>query len=57
MKVVPLEKQQKKERRKHNAARRRDWNGVNPITRAPDPSYAYNRNKRKREDKRNEYDF
>lgn len=56
MKVIPLDKMQKKERRKRNAAKRNNWNGINPITRAPEPSYAYNRNKQKREDRKNEYD-
>ena len=32
MKIVPLQKQSKKQRRQHNAARRGDWNGVVPVT-------------------------
>ncbi len=32
MKTVPLQKQSKKQRRQHYAARRGDWNGVVPVT-------------------------
>lgn len=35
-KFVPYEKMSKKERKKLDSAKRRDWNGVNPVTRVLD---------------------
>jgi hypothetical protein len=42
---VPYEKLSKKERKKQDAARRNSWGSVNPVTRRPDNSRAYNRRK------------
>ena len=44
-KYVPLEKQSKKDRQAFHAARRKDWGGLNPITRKPPDPKAYNRKK------------
>jgi len=32
-KFIPFEKLSKKEKKKINSAKRRDWNGLNPVTR------------------------
>ena len=42
-KFVPYEKLSKKEQRKRNAQRRGSWYGLNPVTRKPQNSKAYNR--------------
>ena len=42
-KFVPYEKLSKKERRKVDAARRNTWGSLNPTTRKPANSRAYNR--------------
>ena len=42
-KFIPYEKLSKKERKKINAARRTTWGDVNPVTRKPENSRAYNR--------------
>lgn len=44
-KFIPYEKLSKKEKRKINAARRATWGELNPVTRKPQNSKAYNRNK------------
>ncbi len=44
-KLIPFEKLSKKERQKRNAARRGSWYGLNPVTRRPENSKAYNRRK------------
>lgn len=44
-KFIPYEKLSKKEQKKRNAARRGSWGAVNPITRRPENSRAYNRQK------------
>ena len=52
-KFIPYEKLSKKEKRKVDAARRNTWGDFNPVTRKPQNSKAYNRNKArnwKRED-------
>ena len=48
-KHIPYEKLSKKEKRKMNAAKRSTWGDLNPVTRMPENSKAYNRNKVKRE--------
>ena len=48
-KFVPFEKLSKKKRRELNARKRRDWNGINPVTRKTENPKAYNR-KRHRND-------
>ena len=52
-KFIPYEKLSKKEKRRLDQARRQTWNSLNPVTRRPENSKAYNRNKArnwKRED-------
>ena len=44
-KFIPYEKLSKKEKRKVDAARRSTWGDLNPTTRKPQNSKAYNRNK------------
>ncbi len=44
-KFIPYEKLSKKKRRELDAARRGSWGGVNPITKKPQNSKAYNRRK------------
>ena len=42
---VPYEKLSKKKQRELNAARRTTWGEINPVTRKPENSRAYNRKK------------
>jgi len=42
---IPFEKLSKKKQREQNAARRGSWYGLNPVTRKPENSKAYNRRK------------
>lgn len=42
---MPYEKLSKKKQREVNAAKRGSWNGLNPVTRVPPNSKAYNRAK------------
>lgn len=44
-KFIPYEKLSKKEKRKIDAAQRKTWGELNPVTRKPQSSKAYNRNK------------
>ena len=44
-KFVPYEKLSKKEKRKLDLARRQTWGGINPVTRKPENSRVYNRQK------------
>ena len=44
-KFIPYEKLSKKEKRKIDKARRQTWGDLNPVTRKPENSKAYNRNK------------
>ena len=44
-KFIPYEKLSKKEKRKIDQARRQTWGELNPVTRKPENSNAYNRNK------------
>ena len=44
-KFVPYEKRSKKEKRKLDAQARTTWGSVNPVTRKPQNSKAYNRSK------------
>ena len=53
-KFVPFEKLSKKKQRELNAIRRKDWNGLSPVTRKPENPKAYNR---KRTQNRNDFDF
>lgn len=44
-KYIPYEKLSKKEKRKVDAMRRNTWGELNPVTRKPTNSKAYNRRK------------
>ena len=44
-KFIPYEKLSKKEKRKLDQAKRQTWGELNPVTRKPESSKAYNRNK------------
>ena len=44
-KFVPYEKLSKKEKRKIDQTKRQTWGELNPVTRKPENSKAYNRNK------------
>ena len=44
-KFIPFKKLSKKEQQKQNAALRGSWYGMNPVTRKPENSKAYNRRK------------
>ena len=44
-KFIPYEKLSKKERRKLDQAKRQTWGELNPVTRKPENSRAYNRKK------------
>ena len=44
-KFIPYEKLSKKEKRKIDQSRRQTWGQLNPVTRKPVRSKAYNRNK------------
>ena len=45
MKLIPLDKQSKKEQKKYHARRRRDWNGLKPTTRVVKSKKVYDRKK------------
>ena len=44
-KFIPYEKLSKKEKRRLDLAKRQTWGELNPVTRKPENSKAYNRNK------------
>ena len=44
-KFIPYEKLSKKEKRRLDLSRRTTWGNLNPVTRKPENSKAYNRNK------------
>ena len=44
-KFIPYEKLSKKEKRNQDLAKRQTWGELNPVTRKPENSKAYNRNK------------
>ena len=44
-KFVPLEKQSKRQQKEYYSSRRKDWNGINPVTRVMPNAKAYNRKK------------
>lgn len=51
-KFVPFEKLSKKKQRELNKKKRTTWGSLDPTTREPDNSKAYNRNKRKEMNRR-----
>lgn len=44
-KYIPFEKLSKKKQRELNASKRSTWGSLNPVTRKPENSKAYNRRK------------
>ena len=44
-KFIPYEKLSKKDKRKMDLAKRQTWGELNPVTRKPEKSRAYNRKK------------
>ncbi len=48
MKLIPLNKQSKKEQRKFHARKRRDWNGLKPTARVVKSKKVYDRKKVKK---------
>ena len=44
-KYIPYNKLSKKKQRELNKAKRGSWDGINPVTRMPENSKAYNRRK------------
>ena len=44
-KFIPYEKLSRKEKRKLDSAKRGTWGSINPVTRTPQNSKAYNRSK------------
>ena len=44
-KYIPYEKLSKKEKRKADSSKRNTWGSLNPVTRKPENSRAYDRNK------------
>lgn len=53
-KFIPFEKLSKKQQKILNAQKRKNWNGVNPVTRKSENPKAYNRKKSR---KISDYDF
>lgn len=49
-KFIPYEKLSKKEKRLRNQAKRGTWGALNPVTRKPENSKAYNRAKARRQE-------
>lgn len=59
-KFVPYEKMSKKQKRELDSKKRGTWGSNNPVTRAPEYSGAYDRNKEKekvRNDSRGIFEF
>lgn len=50
MKMIPIDKQSKKEQKKFYARRRRDWNGLKPTTRVVKSKKVYDRKKLRKPD-------
>jgi len=46
-KFIPLEKQSKRNQKERNAAQRRDWGSLSPVTRKVENAKVYNRKKSK----------
>lgn len=53
MKMIPLEKQSKREQRKFHADKRSSWNGIKPTTRIVESRKVYDRNQIRQADRRN----
>lgn len=50
MKLIPLEKQSKKEQKKYHARKRQDWNGLKPTIRVVKSKKIYDRKKLQKPD-------
>ena len=50
MKQVPLEKQSKREKKKHNQQQRGDWGAVKPVLRIVESRKKYSRKRQKEKD-------
>ena len=50
VKLIPLNKQSKKEQKKYHARSRRDWNGLKPSTRVVKSKKVYDRKKMQKPD-------
>lgn len=50
-KHIPYEKLSKKEKRKIDSSKRNTWGSLNPVTRKPENSRAYNRRNMKKLDR------
>lgn len=50
MKLVPLDKQSKKQQKKYHARKRNGWNGLKPATRVVKSKKVYDRKKLKKPD-------
>lgn len=48
MRYIPYEKMSKKEKKKVDTLRRNTWGSLNPVTRKPENSKVYNRQKARR---------
>jgi len=48
-KFIPYEKLSKKKQKEMDAKKRRDWGGLNPVTRKPENPKAYNRKKARKQ--------
>jgi len=46
-KFIPPEKRSKREQKEYHSIKRRDWGGLNPVTRKVENGKAYNRKKSK----------
>ena len=53
MKMIPLEKQNKREQRKFHVDKRGSWNGIKPTTRIVESRKVYDRNRIRQADCRN----
>lgn len=51
-KLVPIQKMSKKAQKDYHVRQRRDWNGLSPVTRIVPNGKAYDRNRRKQDDRR-----
>ena len=54
MKLTPIKKQSKRERKAFYTAQRGDWNGLSPVTRVVESRRAYDRNRMKQESRKAE---
>ena len=50
-KLVPIQKMSKKAQKEYHARQRGTWNGLSPVTRIVPNGKAYDRNRRKQDDR------